>query len=891
MATTNSGWSTDQVRRTFLDYFASRDHRIIPSASLIPTSPSTLLTGAGMQPLVPMFRGEEEPPAPRLAGSQKCVRTGDIENVGHTARHHTFFEMLGNFAFGDYFKREAIEFCWELVTQGYGLPPDALWATVYEEDDESWELWHRHIGLPAGRVIRCSKKDNWWPQTVWNGPCGPCTEVYVDQGPGIYPCDSPDCGPECDCDRYLEIWNLVFQMYNQTEDGTLSPLPTPGVDTGLGLERLAAVKQGVPTNFDIDIFRPMIAAIEAEAAAAGRPFHYGDGARSDQAVRVVVDHLRAIAFMMADTIMPSNKGRGYVLRRIVRRALRFARNLGLDDPFMFRLLPTLTQTMGHVYPELTQRSSTIVGSIRQEEERFCATLEQGIGILSGLVADAKAAGRSDLPGEEVFRLYDTFGFPVEMTEEMAAEEGLAIERQGFEAALERQRSRSVFRFTESAAAKEFYVALSRAHPAVEYVRDQGVLTGIRVLAVLGDREELAEAEEGERCALLLERTPFYPEKGGQVGDRGLLRGPNGTFRVEDTQEPVDGVIIHSGIVDSGAIARDDLVTAEPNLPRLDAVRRAHSATHLLHQALRAVLGPDVAQAGSLVEPDRLRFDFACPTAPTAEDLLRVERIANEQVLADLPVAVAETDRESAESMGAVALFGEKYGAVVRVVSMGEFSRELCGGCHVPNTARIGQLRVLNSGSIGAGVRRIEALTGLEALGHAASLEALVRDVALRVNCRGEELPSRVATLQEQVKELRRQLADAQRRQPAAVDAKALLARASEVAPGVRLVAHAGADLGPDALRDLVDRLTEADGVIALLASPQSPDRVAVVCKISKDLAGKAHAGELVSVAAKAMGGGGGGSPQFAQGAGRDAGLVDEGLAAAQEAAKAQLHRL
>ncbi|HOS93746.1 MAG TPA: alanine--tRNA ligase, partial [Armatimonadota bacterium] len=480
MATANSGWSTDRIRQTFLDYFASKDHRVIPSVSLIPTSPSTLLTGAGMQPLVPMFRGEEEPPAPRLASSQKCVRTGDIENVGRTARHHTFFEMLGNFAFGDYFKREAIEFCWELVTQGFELPPDALWATVYEEDDESWQLWHRHIGLPAHKVIRCGKKDNWWPQTVWNGPCGPCTEVYVDQGPGIYPCDNAQCGPECDCDRYLEIWNLVFQMYNQTEEGALSPLPTPGVDTGLGLERLAAVKQGVPTNFDIDIFRPMIAAIEAEAAATGHPFHYGDGPRTDQAVRVIVDHFRAIAFMMADTIMPSNKGRGYVLRRIVRRALRFARHLGLDDPFMFRLLPALIDTMGHVYPELTQRSNTIVASVRQEEERFCATLEQGIGILSGLVADAKAAGRSALPGEEVFRLYDTFGFPVEMTEEMAAEEGLTIEREGFEAALERQRSRSVFRFTESAAAKEFYVSLSRAHPASEYARDQAALADLRV---------------------------------------------------------------------------------------------------------------------------------------------------------------------------------------------------------------------------------------------------------------------------------------------------------------------------------------------------------------------------------------------------------------------------
>ena len=878
---------TNSLRKQFLDFFEAHGHLILPSASLIPESPSTLLTGAGMQPFVPAYRGEVAPPAPCIATCQKCVRAGDIEQVGRTARHHTFFEMLGNFSFGAYFKREAITLAWELMRDGYGIPAEAMWATVYEEDQESFDIWHKVIGLPEERIVRCGKKDNWWPQTAWNGPCGPCTEIHVDQGPERFPCDNPNCGVQCECDRFIEVWNLVFQMYSQTEDGEISDLPRPGVDTGLGLERLAAVKQGVASNFEIDIFKPILRAIEQAAEAQNGGVRYGDNPETDVAIRVIADHIRALTFMIADQILPSNEGRGYVLRRILRRAFKFARLLGISEPFLHTLVPALVSTMGDVYPEIVQRQSLIERVIRQEEQRFCSTLDQGMTRLEELLADLKKRGQTVIPGEEVFRLYDTFGFPWEMTEEIAGEAGMTIDREGFQRELERQRSRSTYQYIESGAEKEFYVKLSRKHPPSEFVRDEGLELNSEIVVVLGDKEELECAQEGDTCAIMLARTPFYAEKGGQVGDTGTLRTPDGAFEVRDTQEPVDGVILHIGQVTSGELRPGDAVTATVDGARRAAIMRAHTATHLLHWALREHLGEHVAQAGSLVEADRLRFDFSHFEAVPPDKLAEIERAINERILEGAPVSAEIMALDEAKAAGAIALFGEKYGQQVRVVSVGDFSKELCGGTHVANTAQIGYFRLLSESGIGATTRRIEALTGLAAVAHARHSEDLLQSVARELNAPPEKVFERLEALQRQIKELRKQIAELRER-GAGPDVAKLLEEAQPVA-GARLVAADLGELGLEELQAVADRLVERGEDVAAVLAARREGRATLVCKLGRAIVQRGgHAGNLVAELGKIVGGGGGGNPTFARAGGRDVAKIADAVRAAPDLLAAQL---
>ncbi len=879
--------TVDSLRQQFLDFYAAHDHRVVPSASLIPESPSTLLTGAGMQPFVPAYRGEAAPPALNVASAQKCVRSGDIEEVGRTARHHTFFEMMGNFSFGGYMKEKAIALAWELVTGVWGVDPDLCWATVYTDDDDSAQFWHTVAGVPRERILRMGKKDNWWPQTVWDGPCGPCTEIYVDQGPSI-PCDDPDKGPASGGDRFLEIWNLVFQMYNQSLDGSMVDLAVPGVDTGLGLERLAAVLQGVPSNYDTDIFAPIMAGIADASKRYGTDTAYRDSDRATVSYRAIADHARSIAFMIGDGILPSNEGRGYVLRRILRRAFRFARALGVTTPFLHELIPVVAKTMSVGYPELIEKVATTSRIVKAEEERFCSTLEQGLARLQDLMDGVRSAGGDTLPGDEVFRLYDTFGFHRELTEEFAAEAGLRVDAAGYEKALERQRSRSVFKHTESAAAKAFYVELARETGVCEFVRDPEPAFAARVTAIVGGEERLDSVEEGAECAILLDRTPFYAEKGGQAADRGTIATPAGRFDVSDVREPVDGLILHIGKVASGTIAAGEAAEPAVNTPRRNAIRRAHTATHLLHAALREHIGPHVAQAGSLVEEDRLRFDFSHFEAVTRRQLEAVERSVQSAILASEPVETRVMSLEDAQATGAMALFGEKYADQVRVVTMGDASKELCGGTHLDRTSEVGAFVILSESSVAAGTRRVEALTGLAALEHIQAQRSLVAAASERLGAPVAEIVSRIGALQDSVRDLRKQIQDLKRR-GAGPDLDGLLGQAQPVTDGLRLVSARVDDADPDALSALADRIVERDGACVALLATVEGDKVPIVCKVGPEaLAKGAQAGKLASEVAKACGGGGGGRPEFARAGGKAPAKLDQALAGASEALRTLL---
>ena len=877
------GPTVDNLRQQFIDFFVSKDHRVLPSASLIPASPSTLLTGAGMQPFVPAFRGEADPPATNVVTAQKCARSGDIEEVGRTARHCTFFEMMGNFSFGGYMKKEAIEWAWELVTEVWGIPKDACWATVYLDDDESERLWHKRVGIPMGRILRCGKEDNWWPKTVWDGPCGPCSEIHVDRGPA-YPCDYPDKGPLSEGDRFIEVWNLVFQMYNQHIDGSMEPLPRPGIDTGLGLERLASVMQDVPTNFDTDIFQPILRAIEAASRERGKGAVYGDSAPVTVAMRAIADHARAVTFMIADKILPSNEGRGYVLRRILRRAFRYARVLGITTPFLHKLVPTVTDVMAVGYPELREFAATTSRIVKSEEDRFCSTLEQGISRLEDLIAGVRSSGRSVLPGDEVFRLYDTYGFHRELTVELAAEAGLTVDDEGYDEALERQRSRSSFKYTESAAEKAFFVKLAAELPRMEFDRE-AVEVAAPILAVLGEDEKLEFAEEGQRCAVVLPRTPFYAEKGGQATDLGIVATETGELSVESVQEPVDGLILHIGTVSTGRIEHGQQARAAIDTARRAGIRRAHTATHLLHAALRHHLGPHVAQAGSLVEPDRLRFDFSHFEAVRPGELHAIERMVQENVLAAHPVLTDLTTVEDAIASGAIALFGEKYADRVRMVSMGDVSRELCGGTHLATTSEVGPFVIVSESSVAAGTRRVEALTGLAAADFVRAERDTLHAVATGLGGPAGEVLSRLGALQETVRELRKQIQELRRR-GSGPSAESLVSSAVPIKDGVSLVVARLDDADAEELSGLADRIVEHDaGLVAVVASTAA-GKVPIVCKAGEAaVTAGVDCGKLAGALARLCGGGGGGNPAFARAGGKQPEKLDEALAAAAEVLK------
>ncbi len=854
---------TAEIRQRFLDFFARNAHHVVPSSSLVPgNDPTLLFTNAGMVQFKDTFLGLEKRSYKRAVSVQRCVRAGgkhnDLENVGYTARHHTFFEMLGNFSFGDYFKRDAIRFAWEFLTKEMHLAAERLWITVYEEDDEAAEIWLKEIGADPARFSRIGIKDNFWSMGD-TGPCGPCSEIFYDHGPAI--AGGPPGTPDADGDRYVEIWNLVFMQYDRDAQGSLKPLPRPSVDTGMGLERMAAVMQGVHSNYEIDLFRALI-----EAAARILDTHD----LKNNSLNVIADHIRASAFLIADGVYPSNEGRGYVLRRIIRRAIRHGHRLGATDTFFFKLVDPLAGQMGQAYPELKQAQDTLERTLKLEEERFNETLEQGLKILDQDIAALKG---DTISGETIFKLYDTYGFPVDLTRDIAFERKLKLDMTGFEREMEAQRARaraaSKFEADYSTA-----IAVGAATPFTGYEREKD---RARVAAIYRDfKEPVQTLAAGEVGAVVLEHTPFYAESGGQVGDTGVLSSASTEFAVEDTKKHPTGAYLHIGRLARGRRKVGETVTADVDETRREKIRRNHSATHLLHAALREVLGKHVTQKGSLVDSAYLRFDFSHPQPVTAAELQRVEDIVNGQIRANHAAQTRLMNLEQAKASGAMALFGEKYEEQVRVLHLGDFSIELCGGTHVRRTGDIGLFKIVSEGGVAAGVRRIEAVTGQAALDYVRESEMRLQRIAELVRGSREDVERKVEQLGTEVRRLEKELEQLQAKLAAGAGDK-LVAQAREV-NGTRVLAARLDGADTKVLRETLDRLKDKLGTAAIVLAAVQDSKVTLIAGITKDLLGRLHAGELVNHIAQQVGGKGGGRADMAQAGGNDPSKLAAALA-------------
>ena len=853
-----------QIRQQFLDYFAEQEHTIVRSASLVPgNDPTLLFTNAGMVQFKETFLGQEERGYSRAVSSQRCVRAGgkhnDLDNVGYTARHHTFFEMLGNFSFGDYFKREAIQFAWSFLTDKLGLPADKLWITVYDEDDEAAAIWLDEIGVDPQRFSRIGAKDNFWSMGD-TGPCGPCSEIFYDHGPAV--AGGPPGTPEEDGDRYIEIWNLVFMQFDRSADGTMKPLPAPSVDTGMGLERLAAVLQGVHSNYEIDLFQALIKAA-ADIAGVDNLEH--------PSLKVIADHIRASAFLIVDGVLPSNEGRGFVLRRIMRRAIRHGYKLGIDEPFFDRLVQPLVAQMGEAYPELAEAAAHVEQTIRREEQRFAETLAQGMQLLDEALANTSG---NVLAGETAFKLYDTFGFPVDLTADVCRERNVTVDMAGFDTAMnaQRERARAASRFgaTESA------VAVTDATRFVGYSEQQG---HGRITTLIVDGEKVDAIAPGQEAIVVLDSTPFYAESGGQVGDTGELRVGDAVFHVTDTRRQPGGAFGHHGAVSNGRLALGDEVQAQIDVERRAATMRNHSATHLLHAVLREQLGGHVAQKGSLVAPDRLRFDFSHPEPVTAEQLADIEQRVNARILTNTPADTREQSYDDAIASGAMALFGEKYGDTVRVLQFGEFSTELCGGTHVQRLGDIGLFKITSESGVAAGVRRIEAVTGLDAIDWVRGAQRRLDGVAGLVKSSSDEVEGKVAGLVERTRQLEKELERLKGKLASSQGSD--LASQAQSFDGVSVLAARldGADV--KTLRDTVDQLKNKLGTSAVVLGATQGDKVLLIAGVSKDATARIKAGDLVNVAAVEVGGRGGGRPDMAQAGGSEPGKLDAALDAAR----------
>lgn len=875
----------NEIRESFLRFFESKGHKILPSASLIPLNdPSILWTAAGMVPFKPFFTGSARPEFSRVTTCQKCIRTPDIESVGRTARHHTFFEMLGNFSFGDYFKEAAIPWAWEFVTEHLKLPVDKLWITVYLDDDEAYEIWHKVVKVPAERIVRLGKDTNFWEIGV--GPCGPCSEIYVDLG-AERGCGLPGCKVGCDCDRYLEIWNLVFIQYFRDEQGNYTPLDNKGIDTGFGLERVASVLQGVSSNFDTDLLREIM---DFTASLFG--LTYGTEEKVDVALKVIADHCRAITFAVTDGALPSNEGRGYVIRRLLRRAVRFGRLLGIQVLFLHKVAEAVIRQMGRTYPELVERQDHVLRVIRSEEERFGETLSQGTEMLSRIMTEARKTGNSVVSGVDAFRLYDTYGFPLELTQEMAAEQGLSVDVDAFGEAMEeqRQRARSARQEVEYISERDaLFREVREAKGETSFVGYDLWEASAVVLAVFRDGEKVKSAVAGEEVELILDVTPFYAESGGQVSDRGQLTGSELNVNIEEVFKPVENLFVHRGKVVSGVLKEYDQVLAQVDQQRRMAICRNHSATHLLHKALKEVLGNHVNQAGSLVEPERLRFDFTHYAAVSQQELKKVEDTVNRAVISNLTVEIAETSLSEARLMGAAALFGEKYGDRVRVVKMGDFSLELCGGTHLRSTAEVGLFKLTGESSVGAGLRRVEAVTGEGSLRYIEAREEQLAGVARLLKAAPHEIIRRVEGLLQGIKEIETENEALQGRL-ARYQVSDLTNRVKTV-QGISVLAGQAVAPDMDSLRGMVDLLRDkiGSGVIVLGSGSASGDKVNLVAAVTKDLLNRGlHAGKLVKEIAAVVGGGGGGRPDLAQAGGKDLSRLDEALDQAYRVVESQI---
>jgi alanyl-tRNA synthetase len=873
---------SSEIREKYLKFFENKGSLIAPSDSLVPNDPTILFTIAGMVQFKPYFIGERIPPRRRITTSQKCLRTGDLDIVGTTASHHTFFEMLGNFSFGDYFKEEAITWAWEFLTQVLSIPRERIWVTVYKNDDEAASIWESKTDVLKERIIRLGEKSNYWPSNAPsegpNGPCGPCSEIFYDYGEDVG-CGSSDCGPDCDCGRFCEIWNLVFTQYNREDGGVLTPLPQRNIDTGMGLERVARLMQGGKTNFDTDLFLPIINKMTSMCGA-----EYGKDKAVDVALRVIADHERAMVFAISDGVMPSNVGRGYVLRRIIRRAVLKGRSLGMKDLFLDQLIPVVVEIMKSAYPEIEERQAHIRRTVRAEEEKFTRTLDMGLQKLEEAISRFSESGSSEIPGMEAFVLYDTYGFPLELTLEIAAERGLTVETQGFEEAMEEQRRRA--REGSDISAEVFAGSLGalaeieKTVPSTEFVGYKSFETKSLVVGILKDGELVHSATAGEKVNIVLDKTPFYPEGGGQVTDEGTFSSDALEVRITNCSR-VGTLIIHSGEVLSGSLKTGSEVHAAIDMPRRLSTMRNHSATHLLQKALRMTLGDHVVQSGSLVEPTRFRFDFTHPQGIDACEMREIEKIVNDAIARDLVVETYETTLEEAKAGGAMALFSEKYGGVVRVVKAEEFSMELCGGTHVGRTSQIGLFKVLSESSVGAGLRRIEAVTGSYALEYLLEREELLNKAADILKTGPIDVPEAVEKLHESLRAAEKQIEQLQRKS-AAGEADEIASRVEEI-DGIQFVSAQTKVGDVDLLSTLADALAGKikSGVI-VLGGP-ADGKAIFVCKVTPDLVARGlHAGNIVREVAKVAGGGGGGRPDFAQAGGKDSGKLADALAKARE---------
>ena len=873
----------NEIRESFLAFFESKDHLRLPSASLVPhNDKSLLLINSGMAPLKPYFTGQEIPPRRRVTTCQKCIRTGDIENVGKTARHGTFFEMLGDFSFGDYFKEEIIPWAWEYVTEVLQIPKDKLYVTIYENDDEAEKIWHEKVGVPMDRIVRLGKEDNFWEHGV--GPCGPCSEIYYDRGEA-YGCGKPTCGVGCDCDRYMEFWNLVFTQFDRQEDGSYPRLAKPNIDTGMGLERMATIMQGVDSIFDVDTIKALRDAV-CEVAGV----EYEKDHNTDVSVRVITDHIRSVTFMTADGVLPSNEGRGYVLRRLLRRAARHGRLLGINKTFLADLCKVVIETSGDAYPELVEKQDYINKVITVEENSFYKTIDKGMEILKADIEEMKAAGETVMRGEKSFRLYDTYGFPIDLTTEILEEEGLSLDEEAFkkEMQLQKERARAAREVDTYMGADETVYHQLDAAMTTEFTGYDGApVIDAKVIALVANNAIADSASAGDEVSVFLDRTPFYAESGGQIGDNGTIKTDMGTVEVTDCIKVIGGKITHIGTVTEGSISVGDTAVAEIDRVKRLSTSRNHSATHLLQKALRTVLGTHVEQAGSYVTPDRLRFDFTHFAAMTAEEIQQVEDIVNEKILESIPVTVSQESIENARKLGAMALFGEKYGNVVRVVNMGGYSIELCGGAHLDNTAQVGSFKIISESGIASGVRRIEALTGASALKHYQQQEELLKSVCKAVKAAPDNLLKRVEGVIAEQKQTAEEL-ESLKAKMAGGAANDILANAVEI-KDIKLVCAEIKDADANALRTMGDQLkNKLEKGVVVLASANGGKVNLLAMATDEAVKAGAHAGNIIKAAAAVCGGGGGGRPNMAQAGGKDASKITDALAKAKEVLEGQI---
>lgn len=867
---------SSEIRQMFLDYFRENGHTVVRSSSLVPADDPTLLfSNAGMNQFKDVFLGLDKRDYTRATTAQKCVRAGgkhnDLDTVGRTPRHHTFFEMLGNFSFGDYFKREAIGYAWEFLTGKLGLPKEKLWITIYQDDDEAFFLWQEVAGIKPERIVRLGEKDNFWSMGD-TGPCGPCSEIMYDRGEK-YACSEKCRVGICDCDRWLEVWNLVFMQYNRDEKGNMTPLPRPSIDTGMGLERITSVIQGVESNYDTDLFVPLIRQVEK---MTGKTYEKGEGGFP---FRVIADHSRACTFLIADGVLPSNEGRGYVLRRILRRAVRFGRFLGIEEPFLHKMVAIVGDIMQDAYPEILEKKDFVEQVIKREEERFFVTLNEGIRKVEEIICRARQEGRQAITGEEAFMLYDTYGFPMDLTEDMAEENGFDVDRDGFNKMMEEQKARArQANKGEGAFAKELLVTeLLSDMPKTVFTGYEEFDTKSDIIALIKE-DSIREWVEDDEVLLVTRSTPFYAESGGQVADTGIIQGDKGYMEVTDVRK-MGGFIVHLGQI-KGLLGQGETVTLKVDAKRRISTARNHTATHLLHKALRQVLGEHAQQKGSLVEPERLRFDFSHLSSLSEEEIEKIEHIVNEAIWQMYPITVKETSLDEAREMGAIALFGEKYTEKVRVVKAGDFSLELCGGTHVNNTGEIGVFKILSEGSIGSGLRRIEAITGYHVLDYVKEIEKELNEAASLLRTSPRNITEKIETLSRTLKEKEKELEQLKLKLSKS-SAEDLLTQAYQL-KGVNILVARTESEDMNLLRQNAENLKDKLRSSVVLLGAVIEDKVAFACFVSKDLVEKGlHAGKIAGAAAKAAGGGGGGRPDMAQAGGKDPAKLEEALLVAK----------